>query len=180
MKNKVISFSLSASSINAAIRELRDYRADLERKCRRVRELVAERIAWSASTGFTTALVSDVVKGPRPQNNVQVRVEHGDTVSIVIAEGEQAVFIEYGAGKYHNGDVGKSPHEWGQRKGYLIGTYGKGQGAHDQWAFYLDESKRSKKEVSVTRGTPAAKPMYNGMKEAIQALEEIMREVFGG
>ena len=91
-------------------------------------------------------------------------------VTIVIASGEEAVFIEYGAGVYYNGAAGDSPHPWGIQQGYGIGTYGKGKGVRNAWNITKDV---------VTRGTPAAMPMYRGAEEAIRTIGELVREVFG-
>lgn len=174
MAVKTISFTLSPSSIGKAIKELQEYRMDFQRKCEKLRQLVAERIQWSASEGFSSAMVSDVVEGnPSTTNDVSVTVEERGNVSVVIANGSQAVFIEFGAGVYHNGAVGTSPHPWGAEMGYLIGTYGKGKGQYDVWSYYDNGSR------VYTMGTPAAMPMYNGLQEAIASLDGIVREVFG-
>lgn len=173
MGTKVISFSLSPESIDRAIKEVRAYRADFEQKCRRLRELVGERIAWTAATGFRSALVSDLIYGAAPDNDVHVTVDHGDDVTIVIADGSQAIFIEFGAGVYNNGAAGSSPHPWGAERGYLIGEYGLHNGRKRAWNYTLDGVK------SLTHGTPAAMPMFRGYEQAIQSLSDIVREVFG-
>lgn len=170
MAVKTISFTLSPSSIGKAIKELQEYRMDFQRKCEKLRQLVGSRIAWSASHGFSTALVSDVVFGPGTANDVQVRVEDSGNTTVVIAEGSQAIFIEFGAGVYNNGPVGTSPHPWGT---YTIGSYGKGNGAKNAWGYYSDGG------ITVTHGTPAAMPMYRGLQDAISVLDDLVREVFG-
>ena len=175
---KTISFTLDKASIDKAIREVRQYEEEVKEKTELLRKKVAERIQWSASQGFSTAVVSDVFKGTPPStNDVTVTVTHGDHISIVIADGEQAVFIEYGAGVYHNGGqgmIGSSPHPWVQNgvetRPFFIGMYGHGKGARN--AGNIDRD-------TVTHGTPAAMPMYRGYMEAKNALDEIAREVFG-
>lgn len=169
-----ITFSLDTASINRAIKEVERYRDELPQKLKRLREMMAERVAWSASRGFSNALVSDVIKGAEPSSNVQVTVEHGDHVSIVFAEGEQAVFIEYGAGVYNNGAAGSSPHPWGPEFGYYIGGYGQGKGKRNAWGYYDDSGK-----VVITRGTPAAMPMYHGLEDAKRVIDDLILEVFG-
>lgn len=174
MATKVISFSLSESSIQRAINELELFKLDLEQKCDKLRRLVAERIRWTAESGFSSALVSDVVEGSSSTtNDVTVTVDEVGTTSVVIANGSQAVFIEFGAGVHHNGEVGTSPHPWGAEMGYLIGTYGKGKGQYDVWSYYDSGSK------VYTMGTPAAMPMYNGLQDAIAVLQDLVMEVFG-
>lgn len=171
MATKVISFSLNAASIDRAILEIEAYQDDFEQKCALLRQKVAERIRWSAERGFSNALVSDIIIGDyEPVNDVQVSVTNEGNVSVVIASGNEAVFIEYGAGVYYNGNPGDSPHPWGLQQGYVIGAYGKGKGVRNAWN--IDKA-------TVTHGTPAAMPMYRGAEEAIRAIDEIVREVFG-
>ena len=174
MAVKTISFTLSTSSISNAIKELEAYRMDFQRKCKQLRQLVAERIRWSAENGFSSAMVSDIVEGnPSTVNDVSVTVSEDGNTSVVIANGSQAIFIEFGAGVYHNGAVGTSPHPWGAEMGYLIGTYGKGKGKYDVWGYYENGN------MVYTMGTPAAMPMYHGLQEAIRAFDDIVKEVFG-
>lgn len=174
MGRTVIRFSLTPESIDAAIAQIRQYKNDFEQKCVLFREKVAERIWWNADHGFRIAPVGMIVSGPKPVNDVQVHVGHGYNMSIVWATGKEAVFIEYGAGVYYNGNVGSSPHPWGPRHGYLIGKYGQGHGARRAWGYYDANGNRV-----VTRGTPADMPLYFSIEEAIRALNEIAEEVFG-
>ena len=175
MATKTISFTLDASSINKAIKELKKYSDDFEQKVIRLRQLIGERIAWSASRGFSTALAADVVMGTPEPVQVEVTVCHPfRNLTCVIAEGDQAVFIEFGAGVYNNGAAGSSPHPWGPENGYLIGTYGKGKGKRKTWGYY----KRDQ-EVVVTHGTPAAMPMFRGVQDAMRVFDSLVQEVFG-
>lgn len=173
MATKTISFTLDAKSIDRAIRELEQFSREFEQKVTRLREMVAERIAWSAAQGFSVALVGDVIKGTAPTNDVHVSVTHEGNVSIVIAEGQEAVFIEYGAGVYNNGAAGTSPHPWGAEFGYYIGGYGQGKGKRNVWGYY-DNGK-----LVLTHGTPAAMPMYRGVENAKRVLDDLVQEVFG-
>ena len=43
----------------------------------------------------------------------------------------------------------------------------------------ISKSYKRGKDIILTYGTPAAMPMYRGAEEAIRALDEIVREVFG-
>lgn len=171
---RTISFTLDTKSIDRAIRDVEKYRDELPQKLARLREMIAERVAWSASRGFSTALVADVVKGSAPPSDVQVTVEHKDRVSVVFAEGEQAVFIEYGAGVYNNGAAGSSPHPWGAEFGYFIGGYGQGKGKRKAWGYYDGSGN-----AVITHGTPAAMPMYHGLQDAIRVIDDLIGEVFG-
>ena len=180
---RTITFTLDSSSIAKAIREVRDYAQEVEDNTKRLREMVAERIAWSASNGFRTAMVGDIVgvisggkmyRAESPPSDVSVTVTHNGNVSVIFADGKEAVFIEYGAGVYNNGAAGTSPHPWGAQFGYFIGSYGKGHGQRKVWG-YRDGAGN----IVLTRGTPAAMPMFRGMTEAISVIDDLAREVFG-
>lgn len=171
---KTIRFTLDSHSITQAIREVEQYKREFQENCERLRRLIGERIAWSAAHGFNSALAADVVFGTPDPATVQVSVEDRDDVTVVFADGEQAVFIEYGAGVYNNGAVGSSPHPWGAERGFLIGEYGDGKGRRNAWGY-----RNSSGEVVVTHGTPAAMPMYHGMNDAINVIADLVREVFG-
>ena len=180
---RTISFTLDPDSIDDAIRQVREYAAEIEAKTEQLRKMIAERIHWSASEGFRTAVTSDVigvlvdkkVYSAEPyESDVTVTITHSGDVSVIFAEGKDAVFIEYGAGVYHNGAAGSSPHPWGEQYGYFIGSYGKGHGQRRAWGFRDETGK-----VVLTHGTPAAMPMFRGMTEAIGTIREMAQEVFG-
>lgn len=178
MGKKVITCELSVESIDAAIKEIEAYKKELEDKLAVLRKRIAERIRWTIEAGFTSA-EQIIVSGDPPPNDVTVTVppDNGN-MTVIIASGEQAVFIEFGAGIYSNGAVGKSPHPWtASNPNFLIGMYGKLHGQHNAWGFY--NGPKDKEHLVVTRGTPAAMPMYNGYKEAVAIIGDLAREVFG-
>ena len=80
------------------------------------------------------------------------------TLSLV---GEQAAFVEFGAGIHYNGMPGDSPHPLGVELGYTIGSYGMGQGRKEHW-YYKDGGT-----WKITEGTPAAMPLFHA-KQAIE------------
>ena len=173
MAKKVISFTLDPSSIDKAIREVQQYKAEIARKTEQLRQRVATLIAWRASQGFSSALVDDIINGEVRNGSVDVQVDERGGITVIIAVGEDAAFIEFGAGVYYNGSVGSSPHPKGAELGMTIGSYGKGHGAKNVWGFYEDG------ELKLTHGTPAAMPMYNAMKEVCADIANIAKEVFG-
>jgi hypothetical protein len=80
--------------------------------------------------------------------------------------------VEFGAGVYHNGSVGSSPHPKGVELGYTIGSYGKGYGKGRAWGYYDNG------ELRITRGTPAKMPMYTATQSIINKAVSIAREVW--
>ena len=80
----------------------------------------------------------------------------GDMSVALRLQGEQAVFVEFGAGVYYNGSPGTSPHPYGVELGYTIGDYGWGFGRSEEWGYTNANGK-----YRLTHGTPAAMPLYN-------------------
>ena len=174
MGNKVISVSLSESGIEKAIQELLAYKQEIIRKTELLRQKVAARLADEARSGFNGAIVDDLTGKNSPRlADVNVTVDNQDNVSVVVAEGEDAVWVEFGSGVYHNGSVGSSPHPKGAELGFTIGGYGKGNGKKEIWGFYEDG------ELRLTHGTPARMPMSQAMNTIINDIVSIAREVFG-
>ena len=173
MGKKIIRLGLSESEIDNAISELNKYKITITEKMEKFRERVAERLAQNVQDGFSRAIVDDLIDGGQRFAQVNVTYDNKENVSVVIANGEDAVWIEFGAGVYHNGPAGTSPHPNGSNLGFTIGGYGKGKGSREIWGFYEDGQLR------LTRGTPATMPMYNAVRDICKEITEIAREVFG-
>ena len=169
--SKKIVIALDSHSVQQAIDELERYKRDLVRKTELLRQRIGMVIAWSASQGFSSSIVDDVVSGEKRYANVDVTVnEEGDT-TVVIASGSDAVFVEFGAGVFNNGSVGTSPHPKGAELGFTIGSYGKGNGRKEVWGYYGEGG------LTLTHGTPASMPMSRGMRDACNQIAEIAGEV---
>lgn len=173
MGRKVISFGLSTSEINRAMKELADYKQEILRKTELLREKVAERMADEAKNGFSGAVVDDLTRGGQRFAQVDVSVDNRGSVTVVVASGEDAVWVEFGAGVYHNGSLGSSPHPHGAELGMTIGGFGKGNGKKEVWGFYEDG------ELKLTRGTPARMPMALAVTTVCNDIQSIAKEVFG-
>lgn len=174
MGKKVIRFGLSEREISKAIRELEQYKQEIIQKTDLLRERVAERIAELSRSGFAGAIVDDLVKGGGRAAQVDVKIDNRENVTIVIASGEDAVWVEFGAGIHHNGGkgmIGKSPNPYGEELHLTIGSFGE-NGKKEAWGFY-DEG-----ELKITYGTPAKMPMYRAVQTVTQEIVAIAREVF--
>lgn len=172
MSRKVISFSLDSKNIQSAIKELERYKRDIIRKTDLLRVKIAQRIAEDAQRGFDTAIVDDLIQGETRTAEVKVTIDPRDNVTVVIADGEDAVWVEFGAGVYHNGAAGSSPHPAGAELGLTIGSFGK-NGKNPAWGFYDEDG------LKITRGTPAKMPMALAADTVCNDIAEIAREVFG-
>ena len=173
MGKKVITFGLNPNEISKAIRELKQFQLDFKKKVDAYRKRVAEEIEASASLNFNSSVVDDRIRGGTRAPDVTVNVDERGSISVVVANGEDAVWCEFGAGVYHNGSAGSSPHPTGSNLGLTIGSYGKGHGKQAAWGYYEDG------ELVITRGTPASMPMYNAAQEVTKRAIEIAREVWG-
>ena len=116
---KIIKMSLSASSIDDAINELKAFRNSIEKKKDKLLEELANVGVREASVRFTTAMYDGV-------NDSSVTLETINDGYAIVAEGRAVAFIEFGAGVYHNtGDPYPNPRPDGI---VGIGEYGKGLG----------------------------------------------------
>ncbi len=173
MKKTVISFGLSEREIGKAIKELEQYKQELIRKTALLREKVADRIAELAQSGFNGAVVDDLIEGGQKFADVKVSVNNRGNLSVIIADGEDAVWVEFGAGVYHNGSPGSSPHPSGAELGFTIGSFGSGRGKQQMWKFKNDDGERI-----WTHGTPATMPMYRAVQTVCDEITSIAREVW--
>lgn len=170
MGKKVIEVDLG--NIDKTIRELELYKREFQKKVDLYRRRIADEIAVNASFNFGSAVMEDVIRGSPRKPDVTVGVSENGNISVVVANGEDAVWCEFGAGVYHNGSVGSSPNPYGKELGFTIGSYGKGYGKGNAWGYYEDG------ELVITRGTPASMPMYNAAQDVMRKAIAIAREVF--
>lgn len=174
MDKRTISFGLSENEINKAIKEITEYKKDFISKCEQLRQRLADKICEHSQRGFNGAVVDDLTAesgGTRPAN-VNVVVEEGEgEMTLIIALGEDAVWVEFGAGVYHNGSAGSSSNPYGTSLGFTIGSFGD-NGRKRTWGFYEDN------ELKITHGTPAAMPMFNAMQSIVQDIHDVVKEVF--
>lgn len=170
---KKIQFGLNSKDIDRAIRELQSFKQEFLRKVDVYRKRIAEEIAVQASINFDSSVIDDTVKNGTRKADVTVNVDERGSILVVVADGEDAIWCEFGAGVYHNGSVGSSPNPYGGKLGLTIGSYGKGFGKQQAWGYYSETG-----ELVITRGTPASMPMYNAVQAVTIKAITIAREVF--
>lgn len=160
-----LSIALSEKSINDAIKQLNQYKRDLNRK---IQALIAAMVAYGEDYAINevghvdTGETLETIRGYRNGNKG------------VIVAGGNAVWVEFGTGTRYNGPVGGSPHPMGAELGMTIGEYGKGQGANPGGWWYYDESG----QVKHTYGIPATMFMWKTARELERVAPELAREVF--
>lgn len=162
------------ASIDRAVNEIREYSRWVQRKTDELRERIAYFIAKDASAVFNTAVAEDDMREGVITGSVEVSVEpQGDNTTVIIASGKDAVFMEFGAGVYYNGAVGSSPNPLGTGLGFTIGSYGKGNGRKEVWAYDGGDG-----QIHLTHGTPASMPLYKAVQSVSRDIARIAREVF--
>ena len=174
MGKRKITVELTESGIDKAIKELEEYKKDIKRKTAILQDRIAKRIEEEADKGFGSAVVDDLVRGGYQKPDVTVNYTTRGDISVVVAQGEDAVWVEFGAGVYHNGDLGSSPHPRGSDLGMTIGGYGQGKGKQKSWGF-----KDGDGTLHVTRGTPAQMPLEKAVLSVLDELPQMAKEVFG-
>ena len=162
---KTLNISLSTQSIDAAITQLREYSAWVERKTREINSYLAMLALKTAEQRFGSAMYDG-------DNDVSLRAEPISNGWAIIAEGQAVCFIEFGAGVYYNG---KEPYPEPRPSGVVgIGEYGQGNGKRNRWVFYAHDGTKV-----FTHGNPAAMPMFYAKEEVLAEFAAIARRVFG-
>lgn len=181
MPTKTISGDLSVKGIRSLIKKLTKYKDNLESKTQRfVQRLADEGIPAIEQNIVEAGFTYDekgVMSGSNTAHSTYVQIQSlGSTVTAdLIIEGDEILFIEFGAGVYYNGEAGASPHPKGEEFAFTIGSYGKGNGVKKIWGYYDDAG-----ELILTHGTKATMPVYKASREIIDKYVAIAREVFGG
>ena len=182
---KVIDVKLSPAGIAKAISQLEAYRRDFIEKTKEFRLRFAERVKDIAGEMYANAWYEDIVaekrngyvvpgNGIQPAPTIPLTIETTDEYTAVVA-GDVAVFIEFGAGVYHNGAAFSSPHPLGAGLGFTIGSYPPppSKGIRKAWGFYRGDT------VIITHGTKSQKILYYAVRYAQAEVEDIARKVFG-
>ncbi len=162
-------------SVSKALRYINEYKTGFSKKLETLRKRIADELKDDVKVGFNGALYNDVLYEGKQVPDVQVFVDEDDGKLIsVVADGKDAVFIEFGAGVYYNPPAGSFPHPNAPDGIVAIGTYGQGYGSRKIWGYYENG------ELKLTHGTPASMPMYYAAKDIAEKIPSIAREVFAG
>ena len=173
MYKEKITIKLTPESISDAINKIEQYKTEMSKRLSVYQTRLAEEIAAQAEINFRNAAIDNIWYGSYKKPDVKVSVNEKDDILVIIANGEDAVWYEFGSGVYHNGAAGSSPHPYGKEFGFTIGSYGKGHGKQKTWG-YFDENHR----LVLTHGIQASMPMYNAIQTVAEKAIDIAREVF--
>lgn len=162
---KKISFSLSPSSIQAAIKEVKAYQSDLNRKC----ELLAQRLAEEGvilakvkimqfPAVYTGELLNSI------QNEPGAMISNGSRW-IIYTGCDWAPFVEFGTGIVGS----ENPHP---DTGLASWKYDTNKHSEAGWHYYKDG------EWHWTKGMPSRPFMYETGRDLRKIVPKIAREVF--
>lgn len=169
-------YPLSVDGINRLVNDLENYKKQLLTKAEQLLNELSKR-------GIRTA--KERIQGTIGDSDKHVKVEVSDisyvgnnVIFTITAEGEDILFIEFGAGIAKNGGksmLGKSPHPWGEEMGYAIGKFPKGRkgyslGRFNAWVTPTGE---------ISEGTKASMPMLGAMETMYKDIDDACKKVFG-
>ena len=176
MPTKITVNAASADSLSKAAERIRKYQRALANKNRQfVRELAEEGVNEMGRCLGVDPYPDDKHKEEMPMANhphVFTGTQEGQMSASLRLIGENAPFIEFGAGSHYNGAAGSSPHPLGTELGFTIGSYGMGQGVNDSWEYTKDGTKY------VSHGTQALMPLWNAKLKMQQEYPSKAKSIF--
>lgn len=104
--------------------------------------------------------------------NVTVTTRMLDNGFVLEADGEQVLFMEFGAGITYSGEAYEGERPAGIAN---IGEYGDGKGKQKAWGYYNDNSVSG---LTVTYGVPALQGMYKAKQHVMREVEKKFKEIF--
>ena len=173
MSKTIIKCSLDKHDIERAIKEIKQFKQKFLEKEKKLLEGLAEIGLKEASVRFTTAMYDGT-------NDVSVSLEGTSNGYAIVAEGKAVAFIEFGTGVYYNPS---EPYPEPRPDGIVgIGEYGEGYGKRKAWGYEGEPGTNGKvnaKGIVITRGNPAAMPMWYASEEMRNSVTKLVKEVYG-
>ena len=160
-------YQLTVHEIDELIKDVEERKRWLQRKTDQLAKRLAEIGAEQAQIGFDTDAYMLI-----PKASTVTVMSGGENRYIVRADGENVLFIEFGAG-----NIG-ADHPEAAVNGMGPGTYpGQSHVPTPGWWWLPKEvQEASGQETSI--GNPPGMPMYNAVKYLEQELDRIVQEVF--
>ena len=170
MSKRIIKCSLSSKSIQNAIKELKKYENDLQRK----NQIFVQKLADAGILVIRETMESIPTEEKGSYYTEIINNSNGDLVGAAIRlTGDKVLFLEFSAGVTYGTDTYPLP----SGSEYGVGTYPGQTHAYDPngW-WYIDENG----EKHHSYGNRAYMPMYHAEEAIILAIRSIAKEVFSG
>ena len=158
-------------SIAECIARFESYSDKLDDACDKIEEELAKVVSEETSAAYS-ASPGDLIEGEstRGLGDWSISTSKSKDGTKVEATGDDAMFLEFGAGMATNGPAGGSPHPKGIEMGATIGSYGKGLASRLQiWPF------KDSGGTHWSYGTTATCGMYDAAQTA-KSLVDIVKE----
>jgi len=174
---KTVKVELTGAGIDKAITDLEKYKSYLKVRSVTYRVLLAQKLKEIAKGLYESAWYNDVIGDGKTTGESMpamfMTIENSEDRTALVVNNSVAVFIEFGAGVYHNTEPFTSPHPWGAQLGFTIGSYPEhkvpSKGINPVWEF---------EKGRYTRGTEAQMVLYRAVRYLEPYLEELAREAF--
>lgn len=179
MAKKTITFNLSVASVENAIKELRAYKTDFEKKV----DLLAKRLAEEGVRDAQVHIINLQAVDTGDLLNSMVSVRKGYAYYWVQTATQQSAYVEFGTGT--KGSEHPYPYEFPNDlnltwKGFQYTDYNSGQHIFTRWdgkvgwVFVGDDGK-----THFTEGMPARPYMHDTFIDLLNKVDRIAKEVFG-
>ena len=172
MSTRITVDALSAESLEKAAYRVRKLQRAYVNKNREFVKRLADRGIAVMSQNLYGEGDSEPPEPSTP--HVMMGNRDGVMTATLRLRGEDVMFVEFGAGVHYNTSAGSSPHPLGVELGYTIGSYGKGQGAHEYWTYEDDDGI-----TQISYGTEATMPMWKADQAIKNEFASIAKQVFG-
>ena len=175
VRKRIIECVLSPESVDSAIKELQDYKDELQDKHKQLVERLAKIGIKVAEERYAEASAGSIEAGKMtsPDSAVptlEITTEDGGLTAVIQISGHDVTFIEFGSGIHFNGHGGEPATKNAEKFGYTIGGYGTGLGLHHKW--HYGNSK-------VSWGTPAADATGKIEEEIKNQIRKVVKEIYG-
>ena len=166
---------LDSQSIKSAVADLREVKRDWEKKSVEAAKEVCREIGLQIIANLDYIPYTDDLKNTQTHEILQTKRPMGvwDLTETkngckVTVKGDDIVFVEFGAGVYHNQG---NANPLGEMVSFSteIGSYGRGQGLNKYWFVAHN---------LISCGTPAYMPIYRAILGVKPEIPTIVRKVF--
>lgn len=176
VRKRIIECVLSPESVDSAIKELQDYKDELQDKHKQLVDRLAKIGIKVAEERYAEASAGSIEAGKMtaPDSAVptlEITTEDGGLTAVIQISGHDVTFIEFGSGVHFNaGYAGKPATTNAGKFGYTIGGYGTGLGLHEAWHYGSGK---------ISYGTPAADATGKIEEEIKNQIRKVVREIYG-
>ena len=167
---------MDSNSIKQALAEIREIETEWKKKANNAakevcREIGMQIIANIDYIPYTDDMINvathEIIQKKEPLLVHSLKeTRNGCTVTI---SGKDIVFVEFGAGVYHNSNGNDNPLAESVSFETGIGSYGKGQGSQPYWFVAHN---------LISRGTPMYMPIYRAILAVKPEIPTIVKRVF--